>query len=414
MSPSHTPSPPLHSSSSFFINSVHPILNCKPQIAPLGSRLYFHQKNATFGIQYNFMNIYKLTSGSLIVNGLKIIGSNLLLATAIVALMCPACMLNWDRRIDILWSILYSFFLCITLGYGNNYLVAKIDSKVSWIETPVKRLAIGAFALLFYSFLISVVVMLLFNVVIFKSFTLNQITWQLTLRTTAVPVAIAVAITIFLTSRSFLKEWKQSVVDAEKYKRETLQARYDALMSQVNPHFLFNSFNVLTDLVYVDQDLAAKFIQQLSKVYRYVLESSNKEFVPLTTEIEFLRAYVFLLQIRFGNNLQVSWPDSIPEHYKVVPLCLQLLIENAIKHNVVSQEEPLHITISLEKEMIEVSNTLQRRNVVEHSTGMGLANIKSRYEHLGTRQVLINETHNSFSVQIPLLKSAPVYERIDH
>ncbi len=363
---------------------------------------------------FNSMNIYKLSPSSLLINSLRVIGSNLLLATFIVAVMCPSCMVNWDRATDIVWSIVYSFFLCITLGYGNNYLVAKLDSRVSWIETPAKRLAIGAFVLLLYSFLISLVVMLVFNVLIFQSFSLEQITWQLTLRTTSVPVGIAVIITSFLTARSFLREWKQSVVDAEKYKRETLQARYDALMSQVNPHFLFNSFNVLTDLVYVDQDLATKFIQQLSKVYRYVLESSTKELVELATEMEFLRAYVFLLQIRFGNNLQVSWPAEIPDNRKVVPLCLQLLVENAIKHNIVSQEEPLHISISIENDAIEVRNNVQRRSAVEHSTRMGLANISSRYEHLGNKQVLIRETSASFSVKIPLLISTPNYESIDH
>jgi sensor histidine kinase YesM len=331
---------------------------------------------------------------------------NFVLANLIIFVFCPACYFSWHLLSQILDDILYSYAICLALGVGNGYLIEQLDRRISWIDAPVKRLLAGALVLVGYSLPVTVVLLLIFNRYVFDRLTWETLTWANVLNAAAMPVYIAIGITTLLTARSFLRNWRQAAIDAEKLKREHLQAQYDALKNQVNPHFLFNSFNVLTDLVYVDQDLAVTFIQQLSQVFRYVLESSKKELVPLATELNFLKSYVFLLKIRFGENLRVELPETVPDQVQIVPLGLQLLVENAVKHNVVSGDEPLRITVSLDKNSIRVSNNLQRRNTVEHSTGMGLANIRDRYVHLSGKTVQITETPDSFTVSLPLITTA--------
>jgi LytS/YehU family sensor histidine kinase len=195
---------------------------------------------------------------------------------------------------------------------------------------------------------------------------------------------------------------RQATLDAEVLQKESAIAKYESLKNQVSPHFLFNSFNALTNLVYEDQDKAAKFIKQLSEVYRYVLDTREKEVVPLREERKFLDAYLFLQQIRFGDklNLTIELDDL---KCLVAPLVLQILVENAIKHNIVSEENPLQINIYAKDEFIVVENNLQQKSViVNDSSGVGLDNIKKRYAFLSDRPVeILND--KKFIVRIPIL-----------
>ena len=183
-----------------------------------------------------------------------------------------------------------------------------------------------------------------------------------------------------------------------------MATRYESLKNQVNPHFLFNSLNALTNLVYEDQDLAADFIRQLSKVYRYVLETRSKEVVSLETEMKFVESYLFLQHIRFDDKLRVEASVSGFENRLLPPLALQMLLENAIKHNTIAKDEPLTISIRVEEDMLVVKNNLQIKNIpTEESSGMGLANIKARYEFLSDKPVVVEKTESYFRVKLPLL-----------
>ena len=212
-------------------------------------------------------------------------------------------------------------------------------------------------------------------------------------------------ISTFLHGREFLHQWKESLLETERLKQAHLNARFESLKNQVNPHFLFNSFNILSNLVYKDQDLAARFIKQLSSTYRYVLDAKDKEVVPLATELEALEAYLFLAKMRFGENLHVQIEL---DHYNgavVAPLSLQMLVENAIKHNVISKNKPLSIRIiKTEDDYIEVSNNLQLKNNKLESAGIGLPNIKERYKYISDKAVQIVQDENYFKVSIPLIK----------
>ncbi len=200
---------------------------------------------------------------------------------------------------------------------------------------------------------------------------------------------------------------KDMEVQAEQLKKENAFAQYEALKNQVSPHFLFNSLSILSSLVHVDADLSEKFIDQLSRAYRYILEQKDNDTIALKTELDFILSYAFLLKIRFENKfeLKIVAPDDVANKYRIAPLTLQLLVENAVKHNRMSAKAPLVVTISSDGTFLSVSNAIQQRMENERiaSTGIGLKNIENRYKLLTSLPVKIENTGSEFIVNIPLL-----------
>ena len=204
----------------------------------------------------------------------------------------------------------------------------------------------------------------------------------------------------------FMHQLRKSVQETEKLKRESLNAELNALKTQVNPHFLFNNLNTLSSIIPENPDMAVEFVQQLSKVYRHILEVQDEQSIPLKDELDVLRAYAFLLQTRFGDNLDIT--IDVPEEKlkkKIVPLSLQMLMENAIKHNIVSSDKPLKVNVFAENGNLVVSNNLQKKKQVNESTGIGLDNIRNRCKLLGNGQVEVTESGTSFTVSIPLIEN---------
>ena len=197
---------------------------------------------------------------------------------------------------------------------------------------------------------------------------------------------------------------KDRQVKEQKIIAGTASAQFDALKNQLDPHFLFNSLNVLTSLIEENPQQAQKFTTSLSKVYRYVLEQKNKELIAIDEELAFAKTYMTLLKMRYEDNIVFSIPDkAINSAAKVVPLALQLLLENAVKHNVVSDLYKLHITIKEVDNYLVVSNNLQPKKIIAKSSGVGLINIRQRYALLSTRTILIEQNSEEFIVKIPLL-----------
>jgi LytS/YehU family sensor histidine kinase len=196
-------------------------------------------------------------------------------------------------------------------------------------------------------------------------------------------------------------------IQAEQLKKENALAQFEALKNQVSPHFLFNSLSILSSLVHVDANLSEKFIDQLSKAYRYILEHKDSDLVSLKTELNFLESYAFLLKIRFENkfDVKVTITDQDADKYHVAPLTLQLLIENCVKHNRMSEGEPLIVTILIKDDYLVVKNPTRPRSELERitSTRIGLANIKNRYQLLTKSPVHIEHGEESFTVKIPLI-----------
>lgn len=192
---------------------------------------------------------------------------------------------------------------------------------------------------------------------------------------------------------------------AEQLQQEYSQVRLQALKSQVNPHFLFNSLSVLSSLVHSNAETSERFIVQLSKAYRYILEQKDAALVTLNEELNFLEAYFFLLEIRFGKKVILKKAITVdPDKYQLPPLTLQLLVENAVKHNKMSMAEPLIIEIIGADKNIEVSNNFNPREIEETSTGIGLDNITKRVAYVTNEQMTVNRHDEIFSVVIPLIK----------
>ncbi|HEX8060438.1 MAG TPA: histidine kinase, partial [Cyclobacteriaceae bacterium] len=171
-----------------------------------------------------------------------------------------------------------------------------------------------------------------------------------------------------------------------------------------NPHFLFNALTSLNSLIFENQGLASQFLQHLSKVYRYVLQNKDKNFVSVQTELDFIGNYVFLLRTRFETALTITFNIDVQSKDKaIVPVTLQILIENALKHNVVDKDRPLSIRIDTNDDYLVVSNNLQVRKLVETSNKQGLENLKSLYAFLTDKPVQINSNETEFSVGVPLV-----------
>lgn len=201
------------------------------------------------------------------------------------------------------------------------------------------------------------------------------------------------------------QQLQESILEAQKFQTEHIKSQFEVLKNQIDPHFLFNSLNTLASIITENPNIAVNFAEKLSQVYRYILQNKDKEVVPLNTEIMFVKSYVFLLQTRFEQNLLVNF--EVGEAYLgkcIPPLSLQILVENAIKHNIVSNDKPLRIDIYIDGETsITVRNNLQPKRQVLNSTKIGLDNIVKRYQYLTERAVEILPTPQTFTVSLPLL-----------
>jgi len=199
---------------------------------------------------------------------------------------------------------------------------------------------------------------------------------------------------------------KKSIIEKEKLVKENLTSQLEGLRSQVNPHFLFNSLNTLSSLIPEDPKRANRFVSQMSKVYRYILEFRNEEVVSVKDELDFIEAYAFMVKERFQDNIQIEKDIPTEYHdYHMVPLSLQLLFENAIKHNIISKDKPLTIKVYVHDMHIVIENNLQAKQTVPSSTKVGLKNIKDRYEFFTDQQVKVNRDQKYFSVRLPLFRN---------
>lgn len=203
----------------------------------------------------------------------------------------------------------------------------------------------------------------------------------------------------------FFNQWKEELVLSQILQKEKVESQLEALRNQANPHFLFNSLNVLSSLVHSDPDKAEEFINQFASVYRYVLNIQEKNVVTLKEELDFLKSYLFLQNIRFvdGLNYSIDIEEKYMQHF-IVPFSLQMLVENAIKHNIVAKENPLYINIYIDNYKVFVKNNIQLREDETQSNGVGLSNLRQRYFHLAGIMPEIEKDNQFFIVNIPLLK----------
>jgi len=311
-------------------------------------------------------------------------------------------MLAWDH-----WTlriVLTNCMFSIGIGYpamkGMTWLVQLLDKRMPWLEAPIRRLIYQVLAMSLFSALIIFLGFFVWNWISHRD-SFSQV-----FRNVA-PMLKIVYIFFFLTlllgnTVLFFKNWKESAVQQEELKRAHLALQLQSLKEQIRPHFLFNSLSSLATLINADAAKATLFVHKLSDVYRYVLEQRENEMVPLKEELKFLEDYIFLQKIRFGEKLEVKKKLDMKLNRMVIPLSMQMLVENAIKHNEVSEEKPLLIEISsTEKMQVVVKNKLQKKEVSESSLGMGLENLKKQIDFFSKESLKVQEEGGFFVVTIP-------------
>jgi sensor histidine kinase YesM len=300
--------------------------------------------------------------------------------------------------VHFIFTALYTFAL-----YGANYFLFRKLDLIFTDRFSVKRIVVGFVG----TFIVSLVVIFLLHV--FEEVLYNKNSFEYFLANEKpLNYLPAIVITFFITlsiyAISFYKAYNENKVKEQKIIAGTANAKFESLKNQIDPHFLFNSLNVLSSLIEENPDNAQRFTTSLSKVYRYVLEQKDKELVSIEEELAFAKTYMNLLKMRFEDSLeyelQVVNPD--PEA-KVVPLSLQLLLENAVKHNVISVQKPLKIRIYIEGGFLIIQNDYQKKEVLQDRQGVGLQNIINRYAIITKRKVMIEQNEKTFTVKIPIL-----------
>ncbi len=303
--------------------------------------------------------------------------------------------------------IIQHVIICFIFSFGltvvNSYYYDGLNIRYSWEKTPKKRLwlgAIGSFVLTILTYgLLRYLVQFYFTGVSFiKFFQAERFDDYIS------ALVITLIASLFAHAFYFYRALQKKEVKKQKIIAGTASASFDALKNQLDPHFLFNSLNVLTSLIDENPRQAQKFTTSLSKVYRYVLEQKNKDLVTVDEELDFARTYVGLLKMRFEDSIVFEIPEKATNpDAKIVPLSLQLLLENAVKHNVVTTSKPLHIKVFEDEGSLHVKNNLQEKQVVKKSSGVGLRNIQQRYAILTDKDVEIYKNHSDFSVSLPML-----------
>lgn len=297
--------------------------------------------------------------------------------------------------------VLYSLSIGILFISIATLINNKLEKSIPWLKYPLKRFIIS----LLFEVIAGTIVLIVVNIIFFmliKGQNFNEIYSRVTTGFIYLVSFVLFGI-IAKNSVFFFKNWKQSAINEEILKREKLSVEYEVLKNQVNPHFLFNNLTALSSLVYKDQNKASAFIQQFANVFRYILEFRSKEIVDLATESKLLNSIAFLYQIRHENDLQINIQLSNSIDKYIIPMALQMLLENAIKHNIISDEKPLIIEIKDDGDFVVVKNNLQPKEIIAESNKVGLKNIQLRYKYLSDKDVIIEKTNQFFTVKIPIL-----------
>ena len=294
---------------------------------------------------------------------------------------------------------LYSF----VLGYANMYYFKYLET-IPWKENSgPRRILAGVIGSTIVS-MVGLFVLRLATATLYLGQSVNEFLASESIANYYFGLSVAlIVVLIFHVVYFYSKDQKKKVKESQIVAK-TESAKFESLKNQLDPHFLFNSLNVLTSLIGESPYQAEKFTTKLSKVYRYVLEQKDKDLISLTDELAFARSYMQLLQMRFEDAVSYNIPDKVSqEESKIVPLSLQLLLENAVKHNVITSEQPLRIKIYEENGYLVVENNINPKASLEKSTKVGLSNIKQRYELVTDRQVVIEDLNKVFKVKLPLL-----------
>ena len=297
-------------------------------------------------------------------------------------------------------NFIYAFFLTLINSLYFNF----INHRFEWKNRGLQRVLIGAGGSIIVTMIGYFICEYITEVIILRVRTTAEFLTDQSFRNYLFPLLITIIISLFFHTIYFYKALQEKKVTEQKIIAGTASAKFAALKNQLDPHFLFNSLNVLTSLIEESPKMAQKFTTSLSKVYRYVLEQKDKELVTIDEELKFAKTYMTLLKLRFEDSIIFDMPaTSANPEAKVVPLSLQILLENTVKHNIVMPSNPLHIKIYEEDNFLIVENNLQPKEILKQSSGVGLGNVKQRYGLLTKREFSVYKTDTAFIAKLPIL-----------
>ncbi|PSL29003.1 sensor histidine kinase [Chitinophaga ginsengisoli] len=307
---------------------------------------------------------------------------------------------EWSREIliDTLMEIAVTItgvVLVVELGF---WITKRLDNWLPWRKSIKKRIVVQLGVQIILVSLIIACIKMVFPTLLTEEIDFRQ--------AMVMGIILSILITAIVTAELFFTQWNQSVLEATKYEQQATKAQLEFLKMQVDPHFLFNNFSTLTSLIEEDPRLAVEYLQRLSAIYRHVLKEQEQQVVRLEEELEFINAYLFLYKTRYQDSLlvEVDIPGSLMDK-GIATATLQLLVENAIKHNSISKQNPLTINIHAEGAYLVVKNNINQTVKRVESTGLGLKNIAERYLLLCNQEIVIEQTPSSFVVKIPLLEN---------
>jgi hypothetical protein len=304
------------------------------------------------------------------------------------------------------WKVFgVSILVAMIIWETNRQVFIVVRRQLPGIKNTWRRLIALFFSLGATTFVVSTLLVFLMNDV--WQIWGYRASWRLYMLLFVIRFTIVILITAIYESIYFFRQWKQIYLESLALKRENLQTELDALIAQVNPHFLFHSLNSLSALIEEDKKLAVQFVDELARVYRYLLQNTDHNWVTLDTELRFAQDYLFILKMRFGEGL--VYQERIAEDcrgYQLPPLTLKTLIENAIAHNIISVNNPLSILVFTDlKQQLVVSHNVQPKTLLVKRRRQGLTNLAKKFQLLTDTSIEIAEDDRIFEIKLPLIKT---------
>jgi sensor histidine kinase YesM len=308
--------------------------------------------------------------------------------------------LNWQVKL----SFLYTIMIALVIWEGNRYLLFSLRSYFDWINKPLRKIAVLILSITFYTFPVSLLLLTGW----YKIFSNGPVNWNIVTESALIILIAVIFITHVYETVFLVKQSENEIIRSEQLERAKAEAELEALKNQIDPHFIFNSLNTLSHLIENNLGKAKQFNDNLADVYRYILQNKARDLVLLREEMDFLQNYFLLLQIRFEKavQLKVTINESAMDQYLIPPISLQILAENAIKHNEFSEITPLLIEIEMKNDELAVYNKVHRKTLRKASSKIGLQNLAERYKLTTNKEIIVKEEENNFTVSLPILKIA--------
>jgi LytS/YehU family sensor histidine kinase len=307
-----------------------------------------------------------------------------------------------------LWQIKLSFLFTIGIAFiiweGNRYLLFTLRSYFDWFNKPVRKIVALVLAVSFYTIPISALLLVIW----YKIFNAGIVNWDVITTTILMMMICVLFITHVYETVFLVREAESEKLKKEQLERARAEAELEALKNQIDPHFIFNSLNTLSHLIEKDPVKAKQFNDNLADVYRYILQNKARELVLLHEEMVFLNDYFSLLKIRFEQaiQLQIGINPAMYDQYLIPPISLQILVENAIKHNEFTNAVPLVITIEMKNDELIIHNQVRKKILRKTSSRIGLQNLGERYRLTTSKEISVTESASDFTVSLPVLKIA--------